>query len=122
VMRSPAILTEEPDDGVLHLAPAALDGRPGTRAPHVRLAEGRSTLDLFGAQFVVLRPAGAEVDDWAPSGARSHVVDAESFADAYGLSPGGATLVRPDGVVAWRARGRAGRDEVARALATALGG
>ena len=31
-----------------------------------------------------------------------------------------AALVRPDGVVAWRARGPAGRDEVARALATAL--
>ena len=84
------------------------------------LADGRSTLDLFGARFVVLRPAGAGVDDWAPPGATSHVVDAESFADAYGLSAGGATLVRPDGVVAWRARGQAGRDEVARALATAL--
>ena len=60
------------------------------------------------------------VDDWAPPGATSHVIDAEPFAEAYGLSAGGATLVRPDGVVAWRARGPADRDELARALATAL--
>ena len=120
VMRSAAILSEDDDDGVLHLPPSGLDGRPGTRAPHVWLADDRSTLDLFGSQFVVLRPAGADVDDWAPPAATSHVVDAEPFADAYGLSPRGATLVRPDGVVAWRARGPAGRDEVASALATAL--
>jgi 2-polyprenyl-6-methoxyphenol hydroxylase-like FAD-dependent oxidoreductase len=120
VMRSPAILSEDADDGVLHLPPSALDGRPGTRAPHVWLVDGRSTLDLIGPEFAVLRPAGATVDDWAPPGASSYVVDAEPFAEAYGLSAGGATLVRPDGVIAWRARGSAGRDAVARALATAL--
>jgi 2-polyprenyl-6-methoxyphenol hydroxylase-like FAD-dependent oxidoreductase len=120
VMRSPAILSEHGDDGVLHLPPAALDGRPGTRAPHVWLGADRSTLDLFGSQFVVLRPAGDGVDDWAPPGATSHVVDAEPFAGAYGLAPGGATLVRPDGVVAWRAREAAGREDVTRALATGL--
>jgi aklavinone 12-hydroxylase len=120
VMRSAAILSEDGDDGALHLSPAELDGRPGTRAPHVVLADNRSTLDLFGSEFVVLRPAGDGVDDWAPEGARSYVVDADDFADAYGLSPGGATLVRPDGVVAWRAREAAERDDVERALATAL--
>ena len=120
VMRSEAILGEDGDDGVLHLSPSELDGRPGTRAPHVELADDRSTLDLFGSQFVVLRPAGDAVDDWAPPGATSHVIDAEPFAEAYGLPAGGATLVRPDGVVAWRARGPAGRDELARALTTAL--
>src|SRR5215212_6363839 len=109
VMRSAAILSDEPDDGALHLPPSALDGRPGTRAPHVWLADGRSSLDLFGSQFVVLRPAEAGVDDWAPPGATSHVVDAE----AYELSAGGAMLVRPDGVVAWRSRGPAGHEEVA---------
>jgi 2-polyprenyl-6-methoxyphenol hydroxylase-like FAD-dependent oxidoreductase len=119
VMRSDAILSED-DDGALHLPPGALDGRPGSRAPHVVLGDGRSTLDLFGSQFVVLRPAGEGVDDWAPPGATSHVIAAEDFAEAYGLSAGGATLVRPDGVIAWRARGRAGRDELAGALATAL--
>ncbi len=120
VSRSAAIVGEA-DDGVLHLAPAALDGRPGTRAPHVVLADGRSTLDLFGSGFVVVRPAGDAVDDWAPPGATSHVIDAAGFAEAYGLSAGGAALVRPDGVVAWRARDAAERDELERALATALG-
>ena len=85
------------------------------------LGDGRSTLDLFGSQFTVLRPAGPDVDDWAPPGTVSYVVDAEPFAAAYGLSPGGATLVRPDGVVAWRGREAAGRDAVESALATALG-
>ena len=120
VMRSEVIVSED-DDGVLHLQPSALDGRPGTRAPHVALAGGGSTLDLFGPQFAVLRPAGDAIDEWAPPGATAHVIDADGFADAYGLSAGGASLVRPDGVVAWRARGPAGRDELAGALATALG-
>jgi hypothetical protein len=53
-------------------------------------------------------------------GATSHVIDAEPFAESYGLSSGGATLVRPDGVVAWRSRGPADRTEVQRAVATAL--
>ena len=29
-------------------------GQPGSRAPHVELAPGRSTLDLFGLGFVLL--------------------------------------------------------------------
>src|SRR5215210_1000246 len=81
VMRSGAILSEDGDDGALHLPPSALDGRPGTRAPHVVLTDGRSTLDLFGPRFVVLRPAGDAVDDWAPPGVMSHVIDAEPFAE-----------------------------------------
>src|SRR5215217_4848119 len=119
VMRSAAIVSEDGDDAVLHLPPPALDGRPGTRAPHVWLGDDRSTLDLFGSGFVVLRAAGAGVDAWVPQGATSHVIDAEPFADAYGLTAGGATLVRPDGVVAWRGRGHAERDEISRAFATA---
>jgi len=120
VMRSPVIMSDGEDDGALHLAPAALDGRPGTRAPHVVLSDGRSTLDLFGSEFALLRAAGDGVDDWAPPGVSSHVIDDESFARNYGLSAGGATLVRPDGVIAWRSRGPAGRGEIESALATAL--
>ena len=99
--------------------PSALDGRPGTRAPHVWLADGRSTLDLFGvASSSSCAPRGTASTTGPRPERRSHVVDAEPFAEAYGLSAGGATLVRPDGVVAWR--GTADRDEIARALATAL--
>ena len=68
----------------------------------------------------LLRPAGDGVDDWAPPGVASHVIDAHAFAGTYGLAAGGATLVRPDGVIAWRSRGPAGRDEIERAMATAL--
>src|SRR5919107_871213 len=50
VMRSHAILSEDGDDATLHLPPSALGGRPGTRAPHVVLEDGRSTLDLYGSQ------------------------------------------------------------------------
>ena len=30
------------------------------------------------------------------------VIRADGFADAYGISPSGVSLVRPDGIVAWR--------------------
>ena len=49
-----------------------------------------------------------------------HVIDAEAFAETYGLAAGGATLVRPDGVIAWRSRGPVGRPAIASAVATAL--
>ena len=35
------------------------------------------------------------------------------FADAYGLSPSGAVVVRPDGFVAWRAVDAAGASKAA---------
>ena len=88
VMRSPAIASEDPDDGAA--APAPLrDARAPRHAGAARDARRRrSTLDLFGSEFVLLRPAGDGVDDWAPPGATSHVVDADGFADAYGLVRG----------------------------------
>ena len=55
----------------------------------------RAPRSTCSARFVVLHPAADGADDWAP-------------------------LVRPDGVVAWRARGPATRDDVASALAAAL--
>ena len=119
VMRSAAIVSEDADDGVLHLAPSALDGRPGTRAPHVWLARPFHARSLR-RPVRRLAPRGVRRRRLGP--ARSDVACGRRrpFAGAYGLSAGGATLVRPDGVVAWRARGPAGRDEVAGALATAL--
>src|SRR4051795_12732947 len=56
VMSSAAVISG--DVGVQHLSPAETRGRPGTRAPHVALGPDRSTLDLFGRAFVLLRPAG----------------------------------------------------------------
>jgi putative polyketide hydroxylase len=49
-----------------------------------------------------------------------HVVGSDGLADpegclpgAYGISPSGAVLVRPDGFVRWRAAGAAGAPEQA---------
>src|SRR5204863_7329952 len=82
--------------------------RPGSRAPHVWLEDGRSTLDLFGRGFVLLR-LGAE----APSGdalrraAAEHGVPLDIVTllepEVLRLYERRLVLVRPDGHVAWRA-------------------
>lgn len=86
-------------DPITEYAP---DGRPGHRAPHVDLGGGRSTLDLCsGPDFVLL--AGPEGGGWLEaSPVPVHVIDAAPFCERYGLAPGGAVLVRPDGHVAYR--------------------
>ena len=124
--QSNAVIADEPSP--LHDDPRVLHGRPGSRAPHVPLEPGDaaardgaavSTIDLFGRGMVLL--AGAEADAWEESGravagsrplsldvhrAGSSALRVASgvFHDAYGIGPAGAVLVRPDGVVAWRAR------------------
>jgi hypothetical protein len=115
---SAAVMTEAGDDAT-PVHPRDGGGRPGTRAPHVWVQrDGRriSTLDLFGRNFTLLvAGAGAGGDAWRAQAriARARLgvtVDvyqedtdvAGDFAAAYGLAPGGATLVRPDGYVAWR--------------------
>lgn len=99
-------------------------GRPGTRAPHVaveRSGERLSTLDLFGRGFVLLtgvrgepwREAAAEIAfsggpnvDAYQFGSAGSLTDVENrWAPIYGVNEGGAVLVRPDGIVAWRKRG-----------------
>lgn len=99
-------------------------GAPGTRAPHVWLdaeTEGAgdgtgSTLDLFGpVSTLIAGPAGAA---WATAGERAAArlgvrlrtyrmadgaPDATEWCRRYGVGPAGGVLVRPDGVVAWRA-------------------
>jgi len=81
--------------------------RPGHRAPHVWLQDGRSTLDLFGRSFVLLRFRDTK-EELAPllSAARAvgmplELIDIrdEPAAMAYERA---LALVRPDGQVAWR--------------------
>jgi 2-polyprenyl-6-methoxyphenol hydroxylase-like FAD-dependent oxidoreductase len=100
VMRSAAVIADGDDDGALHMDPAQTRGRPGTRAPHVTLPDGSSTLDLFGRDFVLLHGAAAA----APAGLAVFQLHDEAL-DAYGIDAAGAVLVRPDGIVAWRSRG-----------------
>jgi hypothetical protein len=101
-----------------------LDGRPGSRAPHVWVEkEGKriTTLDLFGKGFVLV--AGSGGGAWVEAAANvterlkgmdvvAHVVGPKGdivnprkeFETAAGISSTGALLVRPDGFVAWRER------------------
>lgn len=90
-------------DAVHDYVPSA---RPGHRAPHVWIEHaGRrmSTLDLFGERFVLLvdRDGTGTIDTDVPL--RTHVIPGDEWRGAYGIEPGGAVLVRPDGHVAWRA-------------------
>jgi hypothetical protein len=120
VMRSAAVIPDPGtyDDGALHTAPLEVRGRPGTRAPHLPLGGDRSTLDLFGRRFALLH--GPVAAGGAPAGVDEHVIDADGFCDAYGLSSQGAVLVRPDGIVAWRSAGAFTPGDVAHALDTVL--
>ena len=72
---------------MLHIPPSEMRGQPGTRAPHVALGPDRSTLDLFGRAFVLLRPAGRR--RLGAAGVDAHLIDADGFTEAYGISRGG---------------------------------
>ena len=96
--------TQPPPFDAASYAPTA---RPGHRAPHVWLADGRSTLDLFGRGFALLC-FGGQADDSADlvEAARIHgvplsvhFIDEKAAARAYERR---FCLVRPDGHVAWR--------------------
>lgn len=94
--------------------------RPGHRAPHVAVTRGAetvSTLDLLAPGFTLLTPAGSGWAQAAKEAAEqtgvavtaveistdgSTAVSSPTWADAYGVTPTGAVLVRPDGHVAWR--------------------
>lgn len=136
---SQAIITEE------YAGPSlddlGLDGRPGTRAPHMWIEyQGKriSTLDLFGTGFVLL--AGPEGVAWREA-ARLVATRLGIELTAYCIGPtgdllspegswpskavsgdAGALLVRPDGFVAWRAWEKVGdpQQELTRVLARAL--
>lgn len=85
-------------------------GRPGHRAPHLWLDQGRSTLDLFGTAFVALTdPPGEQALRAAAEGTRAtgipldvHVIEARGWHELFGVEAGGTVLVRPDGYVASR--------------------
>jgi hypothetical protein len=81
--------------------------RPGHRAPHVWLGDDRTTLDLFGRGFALLRFRGATGTAAIEAAARTRgvplqVTDIDN-ADAADLYERRLALVRPDGHVAWRA-------------------
>lgn len=120
-----AIAREEGDEALpLARRPEQWSGQPGTYAPYLKLArrgEALSTLDLFGSHFVLLAgPAGENwkaparsaaealqlpLDIYQIGGETADLLDNEdAFCHAYGISPSGAVLVRPDSFIAWRSR------------------
>ena len=97
--------------------------RPGHRAPHAWLADGRSTIDLFGDGFTLLRLGfagdvtpltAAAADRGVPL--RVIAVDDPAIARLYERQ---LVLVRPDGMVAWRADSLP--DDVSALLSTVTG-
>jgi 2-polyprenyl-6-methoxyphenol hydroxylase-like FAD-dependent oxidoreductase len=96
--------TAAPPDDPRAYVPTA---RPGHRAPHAFLADGRSTLDLFGRGFALL-DFGADAAEAAPLLEAAKKRDLPLTFTAV-VEPHIAAhyerkfvLVRPDGHVAWR--------------------
>ena len=78
---------------------------PGSRAPHLWLNDGRSTLDLFGKGFVLLGFTEGPTSSFTDAAQRAGVplevigIDDEKVRPSYERN---FVLVRPDGHVAWR--------------------
>lgn len=119
-VRSAHVFTEPDDDGSLLEDPVTAVARPGSRGPHVPVVvdgERGSIVDLFGRHHVLL--AGAADSPWlaaATAAADRLGVTLATYAiggvladptgelrKRYELDAGAAVLVRPDGLVAWRA-------------------
>jgi 2-polyprenyl-6-methoxyphenol hydroxylase-like FAD-dependent oxidoreductase len=88
--------------------PYVQTARPGARAPHVWIGDNRSTLDLFGRGFALLKlgrapPSTAKIEAAAKD--RDVPLTVHTLADEKTLAAyeRALVLVRPDGHVAWRA-------------------
>jgi 2-polyprenyl-6-methoxyphenol hydroxylase-like FAD-dependent oxidoreductase len=113
IYRSPAIVSED-DVEIGHEDPRESHGRPGSRAPHLWVQRGGKKISIPAAQSAAASFPGIELETLLVHpgvgesvGVREgDVRDPDDlFAVAYGLGESGATLVRPDGFVAWRAKG-----------------
>ncbi|MFD4644481.1 FAD-dependent oxidoreductase [Lentzea sp. NPDC058436] len=96
--RSAAVIGAGPE-----LPPAQLpeqwNGQPGTRAPHAWIEPGKSTLDLFQRGWVLV----ADHPQWEEAASDLAVrCERVEQLEIFGLSAKGASLIRPDGYVAWR--------------------
>jgi putative polyketide hydroxylase len=103
-----------------------------------RKGERISTLDLLRGAFVLIAgpDGGAWIDNARSAASRfpglqleayrigtditGHGDDSADIGGAYGLTPSGATLIRPDGFVAWRSFSSGADAELAGTLASIL--
>ncbi|HEX9338707.1 MAG TPA: FAD-dependent oxidoreductase, partial [Pseudonocardiaceae bacterium] len=114
--RSNAVIATD-DDQDLAEDPTKPSGRPGFRAPHVpvvRAGAEVSTVDLFGTHWVLIaaddawRTAAEHAAGVLGIGLTSYRIGDDlvdptgSLAERYGIGDAGASLIRPDGIVAWR--------------------
>lgn len=113
----------DPPDHRRVFDPGQVAGVPGARAPYVRLGGGRSTLDVFGRDWVLL--CGDDRWNVTVPGVRAYRVagpqqqrQRQRFTQAYRIDADGAALVRPDGVLAWKSVHAV--DEPAARVATVL--
>jgi putative polyketide hydroxylase len=113
--RSTAVLGTT-DELPVAARPGDWAGQPGTRAPHlwlVQAGERLSTLDLFGRGWVLVSvdprwtstAGGVSLAMGVTLDAPAFETDADraAVAAAFGVGAHGASLIRPDGYVAWRA-------------------
>ncbi|WP_368896085.1 FAD-dependent monooxygenase, partial [Priestia megaterium] len=116
-------IIEENSDTTHRMDQLELNGKPGTRAPHMWLRyQGKriSTLDLIGENFVLF--TGKDNSPWRTAarnvsshlgvpinvygiGSQGDCVEYEDSWEAlYDVTSQGAVLIRPDGFVAWRTK------------------
>jgi 2-polyprenyl-6-methoxyphenol hydroxylase-like FAD-dependent oxidoreductase len=99
--------TSPPPDAPTTYVPT---GKPGGRAPHVWLPDGRSLFDSFGFEWTLLRlgPSRTSVEPFVKAARAINldltVVDCDDE-EACDLYEADLALIRPDQVVAWRQSG-----------------
>ncbi len=118
---SKAVIEQEPTTH--RMDRLELNGRPGTRAPHMWVNyqdKCISTLDLIDGKFVLFTGENNNLWRTAAQNVSSHLgisinvygigsqgdfVECEdSWETLYDVTPQGAVLIRPDGFVAWRTK------------------
>ena len=104
--KSPIILSDDSFEipfEVMNYTPTA---RPGHRAPHAWLSDGRSTLDLFGQGFTLLNFSQNIDFNFIQESARTRKIplriETLDNTKIHELYERKFILVRPDGHVAWR--------------------
>lgn len=122
---SPIVVSDGTPTPALEVSTYTQTSRPGARAPHVWLEDGRSTLDLFGRSFVLLRLSGAQGGEALVAAARNAGVPLEVVSidedEVNRTYERRFVLVRPDGHVAWRSDDDPG-DAGARAIVETIRG
>ncbi len=102
---SPLIVPDGTPAPPIETASYTPSARPGHRAPHAWITPGRSTLDLFGRGFTLLRFGGEHggglIVAARDAGLPLSINDISNPAITQ-LYENRLVLVRPDGHVAWR--------------------